>query len=347
MSELFDFAVLTIFAREFLEGSIIVGEYRTIVLRADALEPGVEKDRALREITLSALLATVVALIVIAAIAIPLAVLSHNFDETTSKIIEGVSKIVAGICLLQLSLKIPKFLGIYGSCKKRKRTDEQLEDTARDASTSSSLEGRDYLTIRSIRFNVAWNVWREVAECGVFLIPFFLSGENLQAIPISALIGSVVGLALGVGIYFANKTLEKKIYLAVFAALLLVFLSAGLLVGGCHNIEKEVGMTQVVWQLEADIWSVDRLPMTILKPFGWSDTRTVLQITIYWGWLLLSALLHYRKYKISPRPSPASGEQARVESFDEETPAASEPGTDTLGDSSLEEGVVPGKGVVG
>lgn len=150
---LFEFAVITIFAREFLEGTIIVGEYRTIILRGDSiLETGVTRDGALREVTVSALIAVALALVIIAAIAIPLSILSNSFDDSTSKIIEGLSKIVAGICLLQLSLKLPKFLGVYGSKKKKNEENGELETT-----TST-------LTLRSIRFNVIWNIWREVAE---------------------------------------------------------------------------------------------------------------------------------------------------------------------------------------
>ena len=150
--DLFDFAVITIFAREFLEGSIIIGEYRTIIIRGDSiLESGVTRACSLREVWVSALLAVALALVVIAAIAIPLSILSHSFDDSTSKIIEGASKIVAGICLLQLSLKLPKFLGVYGSKNKK------VDDTAADNRDS-------ILTVRSIRFNVVWNIWREVAE---------------------------------------------------------------------------------------------------------------------------------------------------------------------------------------
>ena len=69
-SDLFDFAMITIFAREFLEGSIIIGEYRTIILRSDenhlALAPGVTKDDALVAVTIASLGATAFALFVIA-----------------------------------------------------------------------------------------------------------------------------------------------------------------------------------------------------------------------------------------------------------------------------------------
>lgn len=300
--QIFDFAVATIFAREVLEGAIIIIEYRTVIIRGDSLQAGIPKEDALREINVATAFAVALALVVIAAIAIPLAILSNDFDSTVSNIIEGISKIVAAICLLGLSLKIPKWLGVYGSKKKR----EGSEDS------EASEQG---LTLRSIRFNVAWNIWREVAECGIFLIPFFLTGDGLVAIPLSAAVGAIVGLLCGFGIFWANKKFTNKNGLAIFAVALLVVLSAGLFSGGCHKLEGELGETPTVWEIHGDFWSVNRLPMTIIKPFGYSDTRTVLQIVCYWCWLGLSALLHYHKYQICPKPEkePAAGAAGDIE----------------------------------
>jgi len=289
MTELFDFAITTIFAREVLEGSIIIGEYRTIIMRGETLPYNVTKRQALKAVTVAALVASLFAVFVCAAVAIPLAILSRDFNDKTSKTIEGISKIVAAICILQLSLKFPKWLGVYTS--KKKKHDRE----------------KDFLSLRSIRFNVAWNIWREVAECGVFLLPFFLSGEGLLAIPLSAIVGTIVGLVIGVGLYYANKKLTNKLWLAIFTALLLVFMSAGLFTGGCHNLEKVFGKTSTVWTLNGDFWSIDRLPMTIFKPFGYSDSRTVLQIVCFWGWLLFAGLLHFRKYSMSQESKEQNG----------------------------------------
>ncbi len=213
MTGLLDGAIMTIFAREVLEGTVIIGQYRTVLLRSDDWQEPEKQKQGLKAITYSALLATFVAIIVCACVAIPLAVLSRDLDEKVAIIIEGVSKLVAAICILQLSLKIPTFLGIYPSKK------------GSDGVTIG-------LSLKSIRFNVAWNIWREVAEIGVFLIPFFLQGEGAKAIPLSGLIGIAVGFLLGGIIYFANKKLKNKAWLAAFMVLLLVFLSAGLFVGG-------------------------------------------------------------------------------------------------------------------
>ena len=316
-SDLFDFAMITIFAREFLEGSIIIGEYRTIIIRSDdhqlSLAPGVTKDDALNAITIASLGATAFALFVIACVAIPLAILSSTFDANTAYIIEGVSKIVAALSLLQLSLKIPKLLGFYPrrssnhhrlfSRHKNGHSSDIIEDDT-EAGISPPLPPAG-LTIRSIRFNVAWNIWREVAEIGAFLLPSFLSNTDLQKLPLSAVVGALVGIIVGVGIYIANQRLSNKKHLCIFVVLLLVILSAGLYTGGSHKLETVLGSTKEVWEISNDFWSVDRLPMTIIKPFGYNDSRTVLEIVSFWCWLLLCSTLHYYKFRIARRGSGA------------------------------------------
>lgn len=244
-------------------------------MRSTQWPESVTKEEALRSVTMASLVASMCALLLCGAIAIPLALLSRDFDTRTAKVIEGFSKIVAAVCILQLSLKIPKWLG---------------DNHAKERNTSVMED----FTLRSIRFNVAWNIWREVAECGVFLLPFFLHGEGAKAIPLSAVVGSIIGALLGVAIYYANMCMQNKRTLVIFMVALLVFMSTGLLTGGCHNFEEVFGLTPVVWHITGDFWSINRLPMTILKPFGYSDTRTVLQMVCFWSWLLFSSVLHYR-----------------------------------------------------
>ncbi|KAL3925930.1 MAG: hypothetical protein SGILL_000073 [Bacillariaceae sp.] len=316
MSELLDFAVVTIFAREVLEGGIIIGEYRTVILRSNWEGSEITQKQALRAVTISALVAAFVAVVVCAAIAIPLAILSRDFDDKTAKLIEGASKIVAAICLLQLSLKMPKFFGLYYS-------KAQLKKMKNGESIDEDLDACS-LTLRSIRFNVSWNIWREVAECGVFLIPFFLTGEGIIAIPLSAVVGTIVGGAICVLIYYANKHFKSTIGLTIFTVALFLLLSTGLFSGGCHKFEIVYGYTHIVWTLPGEFWSVDRLPMTIFKPFGYSDERTVLQIATFWGWLFFGLVLHYCKYKRCRKPPAPIADEAEVETKDtENTPSNS------------------------
>ena len=294
-SQLFDFAVITIFARETLEGGVIIGEYRTVILRSDwgsNEDNEMMQGKALSALNVAAVGAAALALIICSAVAIPLAILSRDFNNRAALIIEGVSKIVAAICILQLSLKLPKFFGLYTSKKQKPQKMDSTDDEAIDDRASA-----DTLSISSIRFNVAWNIWREVAECGVFLIPFFLSGEGVLAIPLSALVGFIVGGLVCLGIYRTNQKLHKPLALTIFSVTLLLLLSTGLFCGGCHKLELVYGKTPTVWSLRGDVWSTDRLPMTILKPFGYSDSRTVLQMVSFWGWLICSIFFHYQKWK--------------------------------------------------
>ena len=133
-SNIFSIAIMTIFAREVLEASIIIGQYRTVLVRSDDWE-GEKLKEGLKVIAKSALVAAAIAVLVVLAVAIPLAVLSQDLVSRTAEIIEGLSKVVAAICILQLSLKSPKWLGIYAS---KKNSDEAIFG----------------LSMRSICFNV-------------------------------------------------------------------------------------------------------------------------------------------------------------------------------------------------
>lgn len=304
MTALLEFAVITIFARETLEGGIIIGEYRTVIMRSNWENASITKKMALRAVTVSALLAALVAVVVCAAVAIPLAILSLDFEPGTAKIIEGVSKIVAAICLLQLSLKMPKFFGLYYSKAQLKKikNNEPLDETM-------DSQG---MSLRSIRFNVAWNIWREVAECGVFLIPSFLTGEGILAIPLSAVVGVLVGGAICVFIYYANHYFRNTKALTVFTVGLFLLLSTGLFTGGCANFETVYGYTPIVYQLKGDFWSIDRLPMTVFKPFGYNDTRTVLQMCCFWIWMAFSLFIHYLKYRTCMKPPRAFSNESAI-----------------------------------
>ena len=274
------------------------------------------KKQALKNVTWSATVATFVAALVVIAVAVPLGIYSQELDEKVVEIIEGVSKIVAAICILQLSLKLPVWLGIY---KKVSILPWKKYDPTKTKNV-------DNLTIKEIRFNVAWNIWREVAECGVFLIPFFL-GTGVKAIPLSAVVGIAISVVLGIGIYIANNRLNNKTWLAVFMSGLTLFLSVGLFVGGCHEFEEALGETREVWAIQNNFWSQSQFPMVMLKPFGYSSSRTVLQMVAFWLWLALGLLLHYLKWRATKKVIAMYGNESeefnKPQPVDEEVPPSS------------------------
>lgn len=290
----FDIGIATIFAREVLEGSIIISQYRTVLLRSDEWE-GERQRLALRAITLSAIGAGLVAFALCLVVGIILAILGNDLDDKVSDIIEGVSKIVASICILQLSLKFPKWLGVYPS-------------TSRDKELG--------LTLGEIRFNVAWNIWREVAECGVFLIPYFLAG-SLEEIPLSAIIGVAISLVLSLLMAYANRT-GSQYGVCVFMTLLTSMLSTGLFVGGCHEFEVALGETPQLWYINGDFWDKNKFPMTLFYPFAYTQKPTVLHIVTLIFWATLTIFLHFRKYRLSTKAA------AQLASSEESAPKIQE-----------------------
>ena len=154
----FNAGIATIFAREQLEACIIIGQYRMVVMRSEWEEA--RKKAALKAIWMAAAMAGLAAVMVIMCVAIPVKLLGGAFEDGTAKVIEGISKVIAAVCILQLSLKLPYWLGVY------RKEDEH--------------EVKLGLTLRELRFNVAWNIWREIAELGVFLIPLFLGGDEVR-----------------------------------------------------------------------------------------------------------------------------------------------------------------------
>jgi len=301
---LFDIAVATIFAREVLEGCIIIGQYRTVIFRSPDFKDEERQKSALKAVTMAAFWASLFAVILAASVTVGLYFAGKQMSNVTAEIVEGVSKLVAAVCVLQLSAKVPKWLGLYAN----KHENEHGE-----------IEGLDE---RSIKFNVAWNLWREVAECGVFLIPYML-GNSARSIPVSAVIGIAIGIAGGYGTYWASGNLDDTYWLAFFLANLTGWLAVGLFTGGCYEFEEAHMMlnddysSTYVWKLGGSFWSHKNFPMVMIKPFGYSHKRTIVQFCAFWFWIAVSLGYHYYKYqqseKIRKERANAKGESAKNE----------------------------------
>ena len=291
----------TIFAREILEGAIIIGQYRTVIFKSEHFKDPSEQKAALRLVTMSALWASLVALLIAGSVGFGLYFAGKEFNNYWAEIIEGVSKVVAAICVLQLSGKVPKWLGLYAN---KKENDDGI------------VEGLDE---KSMRFNVAWNIWREVAECGVFLIPYAL-GDSAKSIPISAVVGSVVGIAGGFGTYWASNNMSSTVGLVFFLVNLTGWLSVGLFMGGCHEFEEVWGMTPYIWKIDGAFWSHKNFPMVMFKPFGYTHKRTVLQFCTFWLWIACAFGYHYYKFKQSAKIFAERAERKAAKKVDAEGP---------------------------
>jgi len=314
----FSVPMATIFARELLEAGIIIGQYRTLVQRSDEWDEA-RKAQALRKMWLCACCAAGVAILINIAVAIPVAILGNELDNTAAEIIEGVSKVVAAFCILQLSLKVPKWLNVGPYAR---------------LATKKSMGS----TERELFFNVAWNIWREIAEIGVFLIPFFLSGD-LEALPLSAITGIAVGIGLGGLIYLALKFTQQRIALAIMMATITGWLACGLFTGGMHEFEEVLGETpDVFWMpgcksakaASCSFWNHKKFPFALIKPFGYSHSPTVLQLTCFWCFVAVTLSMHAVMYQLALRKAGRAAESPvadgkAAEAASEQNEAGEEP----------------------
>ena len=91
--------------------------------------------------------------------------------------------------------------------------------------------------MKELRFNVGWNIWREVAEIGVFLIPFFLEGGAV-AIPVSALVGTIAGIFPAALVYWANKhTKNQGMYIYNIYIILYIYIQNCVHIVAMHIID--------------------------------------------------------------------------------------------------------------
>jgi len=272
--------IAVIFAREILEACVIIGNYRKVVTAQKDQEDPWDDDKVnkfLRMIWLAAAAAATVAAVMITALGIGLNAAGGELDDKVADIIEGVSKLVAAVCIAQLSLKVPTWLGVYPKKNKLMLSEE--------------------ITQRDLWFNVAWNIWREVAEIGAFLIPFFLNDEGAEAIPLSGIVGLLIGLFCGALIYGISMVLKDKWRLCIFLVIITGWLSMGLFTGGCHEIEEVTGETPYAWKIEGDFWSKKKFPMALVKPFGYTNSPTILWLVCLPVWAIIVVALHIIKYQ--------------------------------------------------
>jgi high-affinity iron transporter len=295
----FDAAIASIFARELIEASVIIVNYRTLIRSAEHWNNAAEKNRALKAVTVSAILASLVAVVMVSIFAVVSGIVSSHLTERVLSIISGVSELVAAVAVLQLSIKIPVWLGLYENvsilpCR------EHPSSFANHSLEEPAIAEVATITLQEIRFNVMLNLWREVAECGLFLIPFFIGGK-VQAIPISALVGIVVALIVGGLLHLALNRTASKFYLALIMAMITGMFSVGLFVGAAHEFELLAGETQTIFVIQNPLFSGDSFPMLFFEPFGYTTSETVLQLVCFWCWLVLGCLLHFLKYRATKR----------------------------------------------
>ncbi len=88
-------------------------------------------------------------------------ILTHPLDNRTNQFVVGVSQVFAAIVFLMMSIHVPQWFGIYHSNK----------------NTMIS-----YSSGRGIRFNLTWNLWKQIFSMYFFALYFACADFHLSLV---------------------------------------------------------------------------------------------------------------------------------------------------------------------
>ena len=287
----FNVAITAIFVREILEGAVIVNNYWKI---ANQLTEQEQKTRCKKTIIRATVVSIGTATVLITGLGFGLYHAGQELDEKTVEVVEGFSKLLASFSIAHMSFKIPKWFNLKDSTAQLESSD-QVETLP----TTEFNEAK-------MKFDIAWNLIREWAEVGVFLLPFLLAGE-VESLPLSSLAGLGISGLFGTGLFFIDKCLSPKA-ICSFSISLTCLLATGLFSGALHELEEAWGETPKVFDL-GEQWSHKKLPGAIPAAlFGYSKSPTVLQAAA-WGTFASSLMISH--LFLSKKGFKAGGKQLR------------------------------------
>ena len=198
-------AELIIMFREVLEASLIIGILYTYLKKSD----NQDSIKMLWSGVGIAVLLSIVISIVFQNIA-------GGFEGNASKIFEGIVMIIASIVLTTMIIWMAQ----------NKNISEDLKNKAKEALTSNFKYG-----IFTLAF-VA--VFREGVEIILFLYAIGIK-DGISILP--SIIGTVLGLLAGYGIFVQGVKIPLKTFFNV-TSVFLIFVAAGMLTYGVHELES-------------------------------------------------------------------------------------------------------------
>lgn len=159
--------------------------------------------------------------------------------------------VTSAVVIFFISYKTPKWIGVYWSNK---------HDYGEPVGT----------TIKHLRFNVQWSIWRHFGQIYFISLLFFCGAPPIK-IPLSAFCGIGVGFIISFFVYLGRTKLqEQKKKVAILLASLISIASAIAFSSGCWYIQQ--------------VWGLER------------QNDDMLTLGSFLSWLFLAAMVHVAMY---------------------------------------------------
>ncbi len=253
------FSTFLVVFREALEAGLILGIILTVLVRLDA-----------RRYIAPVLASSAAALAASLAAGAWLASLAGTAQDRAQEILEG------GISLVAAAVLTYMFFWMERQSRDLKRS---IEGRVRHA-----LDARDVFAIVSLPF---FAVFREGAETVLFLKAVSLqSGGSVSAAGGAAGVG--LALAITATIFVGGKRVPLGLLFRV-TGILILFMTAGLLAYGVHELE-EAGLVHPivypVWNVNHILNEKEGVGSFLKALFGYNGNPSLTEVVLYWSYLV-------------------------------------------------------------
>eukprot|EP00978_Attheya_sp_CCMP212_P020123 scaffold57229_cov55-Attheya_sp.AAC.1 len=235
-----------------------IGEYHRALDKSSLWSAQEHQTMGKRAIRIATYKANAFCLVLIIGAACGVALNTQNLDDRMVSILVGLSRLMGSIVIFALSFNFPEWLEVY-----------HIRDRPEvlDMGVSRS--------VKALQFNVAYSIFSEYFKVFFFLMLFYC-GVSAAAIPVSAIVGIVVGAVVDLMVYWANNKVDQKEVAIVLGMIFIAVVSSGILfASGCNYINN--------------VWGFDQE----------SNSRATVMSVAFFVWFLTGALIHVWLYRVT------------------------------------------------
>jgi high-affinity iron transporter len=209
-----------------------------------------------------------------------------EFPQRQQELFEGIVGLAAVAILTSM---------VFWMKKVARSIKGQLHDSIDAALAPGSGQG---LALVGMAF---FAVAREGLESVFFLLATFQQDVGIEA-PVGALLGILVAIAVGLGIYHGGVRLNLRLFFR-WTGLFILVVAAGLLAGAVRALHEAGlwnGLQQVVFDLSGVLSSDGPLGTVLAGLFGYQDMPTLGEVLAYLLFLLVTVPLFFGGTVVRP-----------------------------------------------